>query len=90
MKGYGMDYSMKIVKEIYKSQVYCVKNKNRTLRHTAGCPWNQYARYGSAILCTTAQEFRTVASFGILILIDRCIHNNAQELVTHNEIEQDA
>lgn len=27
MKGYGMDYSMKIVKEIYKSQVYCVKNK---------------------------------------------------------------
>lgn len=29
MKGYGyvMDYSMKMVKEIYKSQVYCVKNK---------------------------------------------------------------
>ena len=27
MKGYGMDYSMKIIKEIYKSQVYCVKNK---------------------------------------------------------------
>jgi hypothetical protein len=27
IKGYGMDYSMKIVKEIYKSQVYCVKNK---------------------------------------------------------------
>lgn len=27
MKGYGMDYSMKIVKEIYKSQVCCVKNK---------------------------------------------------------------
>lgn len=27
MKGYGIDYSMKIVKEIYKSQVYCVKNK---------------------------------------------------------------
>ena len=27
MKGYGMDYSMKIVKETYKSQVYCVKNK---------------------------------------------------------------
>lgn len=27
MKGYGMDYSMKIVKEIYKSQVYCAKNK---------------------------------------------------------------
>lgn len=22
-----MDYSMKMVKEIYKSQVYCVKNK---------------------------------------------------------------
>ena len=64
--------------------------KNRTLRHTAGCPWNQYARYGSAILCTSAQEFRTIASFGIFILIDRCIHNNAQELVTHNEIEQDA
>ena len=68
----------------------CRDTKNRTLRHTAGCPWNQYARYGSAILCTSAQEFRTVASFGILILIDRCIHNNAQELVTHNEIEQDA
>ena len=68
----------------------CRDTKNRTLRHTAGCPWNQYARYGSAILCTTAQEFRTVASFGILILVDRCIHNNAQELVTHYEIEQDA
>ena len=27
MKGYGMDYSMKMVKETYKSQVYCVKNK---------------------------------------------------------------
>ena len=29
MKGYGyvMDYSMKMVKEIYKSQVYCIKNK---------------------------------------------------------------
>lgn len=27
MKGYGMDYSMKIVKEIYKSQVYCVKTR---------------------------------------------------------------
>ena len=26
----------------------------------------------------------------IFILVDRCIHNNAQELVTHNEIEQDA
>ena len=26
-EGYGMDYSMKMVKEIYKSQVYCVKNK---------------------------------------------------------------
>lgn len=68
----------------------CRDTKNRTLRHTAGCPWNQYARYGSAILCTSAQEFRTIASFGIFILIDRCIHNNAQELVTHYEIEQDA
>ena len=27
MKGYGMDYSMKIVKETHKSQVYDVKNK---------------------------------------------------------------
>lgn len=27
MKGPGMDYSMKMVKEIYKSQVCCVKNK---------------------------------------------------------------
>ena len=26
-EGYGMDYSMKMVKEIYKSQVYCAKNK---------------------------------------------------------------
>lgn len=26
-EGYGMDYSMEIVKEIYKSQVYCAKNK---------------------------------------------------------------
>ena len=39
----------------------CRDTKNRTLRHTAGCPWNQYARYGSAILCTSAQEFRTIA-----------------------------
>ena len=27
MMGYGMDYSMKMVKETYKSQVYDVKNK---------------------------------------------------------------
>ena len=27
MKGYRMFYSMKIVKEIHKSQVYDVKNK---------------------------------------------------------------
>ena len=27
MKGYGINYSMKIVKEIHKSQVYDVKNK---------------------------------------------------------------
>ena len=62
--------------------------KNCTLRHTAGCPWNQHARYGSAILCTSAQEFRSVTSFGILILVDRCIHDDAQKLVAHNEIEQ--
>lgn len=30
MKGYGMDYSMKMVKEIYKSQVYYVKNETFT------------------------------------------------------------
>ena len=27
MMGYGMDYSMKMVKETHKSQVYDVKNK---------------------------------------------------------------
>ena len=27
MKGYGTDYSMKMVKETYKSQVFDVKNK---------------------------------------------------------------
>ena len=66
----------------------CRDAENRTLRHTAGCPWNQYARYGSTILCTSAQEFRTVASFSIFILVDRCIHDDTQELVAHNEIEQ--
>ena len=64
--------------------------KNCALRHTAGSPWNQYARHGSTILCTSAQQLRSVTSFGILILVDRCIHDDAQELVTHNEIEQDA
>lgn len=64
--------------------------KDCTLRHTAGCPWNQHARHGSTILCTSAQEFRSVTSFGILILVDRCIHDDTQELVTHYEIEQDA
>ena len=51
----------------------CRDTKNRTLRHTAGCPWNQYTRYGSAILCTSAQEFRSIASFGIFILIEQFI-----------------
>ena len=64
--------------------------KNCTLRHTAGSPWNQHACHGSTILCTSAQEFRSVTSFSILILVDRCIHDDTQELVTHNEIEQDA
>ena len=27
MMGYGMDYSMKMVKETHKSQVYDVRNK---------------------------------------------------------------
>ena len=66
----------------------CRDAENRTLRHTAGCPWNQYACYGSTILCTPAQEFWTVASFSIFILVDRCIHDDAQKLVAHNEIEQ--
>ena len=66
----------------------CRDAENRALRHTAGCPWNQYARYGSTILCTSAQEFRAVASFCIFILVDRCIHDDTQELVAHNEIEQ--
>ena len=64
--------------------------KNCTLRHTAGSPWNQHARHGSTILCTSTQEFWSVTSFSILILVDRCIHDNTQELVTHYEIEQDA
>lgn len=66
----------------------CRDAKNRTLRHSAGRPRNQYTRNGSTILRTSAQEFRTVASFGIFILIDRSVHDDTQELVTHYEIEQ--
>lgn len=62
----------------------CRNAENRTLCHSAGSPWNQYARNGSTILRTSAQEFRPVSTFGIFILVDRCIHDDTQKLVAHH------
>lgn len=55
MKGYGMDYSMKIVKETYKSQVYCVKTRLLLTLHSKIGDKHGYSKSDKGKLSSTLQ-----------------------------------
>ena len=62
--------------------------KYRTLRHTACRPRHEYGGDRGRVLCASAQQFWSIASCGIFLLVDGSIHDDGEELVAHHEIEQ--
>ena len=62
--------------------------KHRALRHAACCPRHQYGSDRGRVLGRPTQQFRTIATLGILVVIDRNVHDDRQELVAHNQVEQ--
>ena len=60
------------------------------LRHTAGGPRHEYRGYRGAIFRASTQQLGLVATCRILLLVDAGVHDDAEELVAHHEIEEHA
>lgn len=58
------------------------------LCHAACRPRHEDRSDGRGVFGGTAEEFGLVPSVSIFFLIDGCVHDDGEELIAHDEIEQ--
>lgn len=72
-------------------QIYeCRYAEHGALRHAACRPRNKYRGDGGAVLGTTAEQLGTIATVLIFLTEDGGVHDDGEELVAHNHIEEHA
>ena len=64
------------IEETERKVDQCRDAEHSALRHAACRPWHQYGSDRGRVLCGAAEQFRSIATFRILIVIDRNVHDD--------------
>ena len=67
---------------------HCGDAEHGTLRHAACCPRNEDGGDGGTVFGAAAEQFGTVASTFVFLAKNGGVHDDSQELVTHNHIQE--
>ena len=72
-----------------EGQIYqCRDAEHSALCHTAGSPRHEYGGDRGRIFRATAQQLWSIATCRIFLLVNGGIHDDAEELVAHHQVEQ--
>ena len=66
----------------------CRDAEHGALRHAAGSPRYEYGGDRGGIFRTAAQQLWSIATCRIFLLVDGGVHDDAEELVAHHQVEQ--